>query len=449
MARVGDRQRTIRKVRFDGPIGFVTADELLGAPERLWRHWKDMLTQGKQDAAKGYHAKCVICEGLVYIYLPDGFPAFSHFKGEGETCPWHTGTPLSPDDVRRLQYGGEQESDLHHDLCEAIFGFVTADSRCTDPTCNQRVKATEGERWKVPDVSATIADFGKVAIELQLSNTFQTEISARTTFYNGQGLGLLWVFHGRRPDFETLPESLSGVVHKQRGNAFVLDADSRAASEEQRTLVLKCYLQTDVGFDGGRLVRLDQLTVPAIGCMYFEDRLIPPMLAEMAACRGRWESIMKDEESPYDLFTSSELKRVQGIDRSIAASERDLKFISAVLSIVAAAKGAQKQYASRQPNLTAMLNTYLNPKIESGLAKYAELLEMLIRSTACHKLLKGTVGEHIKRAKEKAGYRLDCDKGRLIAELVPEVFDMKRRTMLLDFGALPTWAMSNQDRRRM
>jgi hypothetical protein len=448
MGRVVERQRTIQKVRFDGRIGYVTADELLGARASLWRHWKDMLTQGNQSPGKGYTARCVLCEGTVYIYLPNGFPAFKHFKGEGETCPWHTGTPLTPDDVRKLQYNGEQESKLHRNLCEAIFGYVRADSRCTDPTCNQRINAAEGDGWKVPDVSATFADFGRVAIELQLSNTFQTEISARTTFYNSQNIGLLWVFHGRRPDLDPLPESLNGVIHKQRGNAFVLDADSHAASEEQKTLVLKCYLKTDLGFDSGRLVRVDQLTIPAIGCMYFEDRLIPPMLSEMAALRGQWEALLQDKDSPHpDLFCSARLKELRGGNVHAEVSEQDLKFVATVLSVIAAAEGRPKQFACRLANIKAMLNTYLDPNKKTALACHAGLLEHLIRSTTCKELLNGTVGKHIRRAKDSYGkpphfhheLRSDSLEGQLLARLAPEIFDTKRRAMLEDFGALPNW----------
>ena len=230
MGRLRRQQRTIEQVRFDGAIGLVTAQELLSARESLWRHWRDMLTQGNQRGGQGYKAKCHLCEGRVYIRVVKSSrgeaPAFWHFKGEGIACPWHTGEPLNPEHVRKLQYGGEQESLIHRELCKDIHGFVSADARCTESTCNQRVKADENDKWKVPDVYAKLDGYGRVAIELQLSNTFQTEIAARTSFYNAQGIGLLWVFHRRYPDLEALPTSLKDVVHKQRGNAFLMDYES-------------------------------------------------------------------------------------------------------------------------------------------------------------------------------------------------------------------------------
>ena len=194
------KQRTIERAHFDGPLGIVSAKELLEIPESVWRHWKDMLTGGRHSTTAGYVARCALCQGRVYIYLCKGFPAFAHFKGEGEACAWHTGTALTPDDVRKIQYAGEQESKLHRDLCDAVHDHLSADSRYSNLTCNQRLNAVGGERWRIPDVSATRDGSVRLAIELQLSNTFQTEISVRTIVYNGQDIGLLWVFHGRRPD---------------------------------------------------------------------------------------------------------------------------------------------------------------------------------------------------------------------------------------------------------
>lgn len=439
-------QRIVRQVRFAGIVGHVTADQLLAADEKYWRQWRNKLTDGRRGDPKGYVARCILCEGRVYIYLPNGVPAFRHFAGEGLTCPWHTGENLTPDHIRKLQYHGQQESPVHRQLCKDIFGFISADSRARDSRCNEQVSAEVEREWRRPDVYADLEGFGRVAIELQLSNTFQTEISDRTIFYNREGIGLLWVFHNCHPNKESLPESLNDVMHKQRGNAFVVDYESRLASHEKQTLVLKCYLRTDTGYEPGRLVRLDQLTIPAIGCMYLEDRLITPMLSALAEFRGQWESTLEGLESPE--ITGDILRSLRKEIPGFRGSEQTLKFISTVLSIIAHAKGAPKQYASRQPNVTAMLNTYLDPKKATGLAPYAAMLESLIVATASKPLLAGSVGEHIKRAKESYGkgphshfgLSMESPEGRLLTKLVPEVFDVKPRAMLMDFESLPAWA---------
>lgn len=453
MARLRPPKRTIELVQFDGMLGFITADQLLTADEKYWRQWRSKLTDGSRGDRKGYVAKCFLCEGRVYIYVVKSksgeAPAFSHYEGEGDGCAWHIGRNLTPDEERKLQYRGEQESPLHHELCEDIYRFVSADARCTESTCNRRLYAFDGDKWKVPDVSATLTGVGRLTIELQLSKTFQTEISERTIFYNRERIGLIWVFHGKLPDKETLSTSLKDVIHRQRGNAFVLDYESRIASHEKRTLVLKGYLQKDAGFEPGRLVRLDELTIPAMGCMYLEDRLIPPMLSTLAAYRNKCESSLQDADAPdLTLFTDAELRILRCEFPGLRVNDQTLKFIATILSIIAHAKGAPKQFASRQPNVTAMLNTYLDPKKATGLAPYAAMLESLIAATASKSLLKGTIGEHIKRAKESygkgphfhVGIGMDSPEGRLLTKLVPEVFDVKPRAMLMDFESLPAWA---------
>lgn len=129
--------------------------------------------------------------------------------------------------------------------------------------------------------------------------------------------------------------------------------------------------------------------------------------------------------------------------------EVTIKFVSVILSVLASAAGLEKLYATKQKNLTAMINTYLDINKTKGLSRHAGLLEKLLNATK-HNLKKQSVFDHINRAKvEKAALPLfnkqvlltDPD-GQLPARIVPEVFDLKMRTFLKEYGALPTWAKS-------
>jgi hypothetical protein len=455
-------KREIKLVKFAGEIGYVTSDELLAA-RKLWQHWRAELTRGRQNEGEGYKATCALCEGRVYIsvassgdeLMPTGRrvdPYFKHYDGEGTDCKWYTGETLSDDDRRRLQYGGRQESNLHEYLCETIYKFVSSDTRCIKSLWNKYLPKNEQGKDRRPDVYVELAGLKPIAIELQLSNTFQTEIVARTTFYNQGRIGLIWIFHGVQPDKETLPTSLNDVAHQQRNNAFVLDYEARIASHEQQTLVVKCYLKTETGYDAGRLVRVDQLIIPKKGCMYLEDRLAEPMLREMAAYRTMWEAaiegtIYPDLTEKVAACLNSLRKELPGLDFRYESSIL-IKFISTVLAIVADAKGAYKKFASRQKNVTGMVNTYLNLTSTSGLVSYAILLEKLIQSAANRALLSGTVGEHIERAKKVFGHppnyfvglQMESDAGKLLTKLVPEIFHKNERAMLMDFDLLPSWA---------
>lgn len=445
-------QRSIKFAQFSNDLGLISAEDLISARTELWREWRSRITDNRSDSDAGYHAECYLCDGRVHIYVTRSprsnteLPAFRHAKGAGEACPWHTGQAMSPENARKLQYLGEQESPLHKQLCLEIYNLLVLDDRVTKSTCNKRYTSAEGERWKVPDVAGEIQGYGKIAVEIQLSNTFQTEVSERAKFYNKEGIGLIWIF----PTFDpsSIPTSFQDVIHRQRGNAFVLDMDAKLASISQKTLCLKCYLRNKDGFDQGKVVRIDQLVFPTHDCMYFDDRLVRPFVDEYVAYRQKWRRLLKDQNSPYDVIA-----KVRGseLEEDIAASDNlevTIKFISVVLSLLANAAGINELYATKQPNLVAMLNTYLNTKNSSGLSHHATLIKQLLDAIN-HSLPKSSsLFEHIKRAQEadkgtphlQRQVTITDPDGVILKLIAPEIFDLQKRTFLKDYQALPAWA---------
>jgi hypothetical protein len=446
-------KRSIEFAQFNNELGLISAEELVSARSELWREWRSRITDNRMDGDIGYQANCLLCKGRVHIYVARShrakteLPAFRHAKGQGEDCPWHTGDALTPEHVRMLQYLGQQESQLHRELCQEIHGLLLPDPRVTNANCNKRYTSAEGDRWKIPDVSADIEGFGKIALELQLSNTFQTEVSGRARFYNKEGIGLIWIFHKFDPSLNSIPTSFLDVIHRQKGNAFVLDLDAKLASVEENTLCLKCYLQKKVGFEEGKIVRIDQLKIPQRDCMYLEDRLVQPIIDENQAYRQKWRRMLRQQDSPYDaveVLKGNDLKNDISNSSDLGVA---VKFISVILSVLANAAKQNVLYATKQPNLVAMLNTYLNTKNLSGLARYATLIEELLNATK-HDLPKNcSVYDHIRRAKEseksfallERQVKITDPNGDILKRLVPEIFDRHQRTFLKEYEALPLW----------
>jgi hypothetical protein len=129
-----------------------------------------------------------------------------------------------------------------------------------------------------------------VAFEIQLSNTFQTEISDRSLHYRREGVGLIWVLLGHELQSGDLPQSFRDVILRHRDNAFVLDQAAIETSLAARRLMLTCFLRkSDGSFGDERQVAVNDLTFPETGWPYYEDRVTPSLLARGEAVRAPWK----------------------------------------------------------------------------------------------------------------------------------------------------------------
>jgi hypothetical protein len=254
-----------------------------------------------------------------------------------------------------------------------------------------------------------------------MSGTFQTEISARCKHYEREGVPLLWILFGIDTKVQ-VQQSFLDIIRRHRGNAFVLDPLAVAASKEQRTLVLSCYLRNGDGFDPPQLVRFDELIIPRSKLPYHEDRIVAPLLADIEQRRRPWfNSLAKwDHEEP-----------LPGLDRPQSL------LMAAAFSVVATANGKERNYASAHPNIRAMLNTYLHAGTFSG---YTDLLTRLIANTAMAELLKAKVGEHLRRHRGEAQADERSQEWLMLRHLLPEALDPVVREELRYLDALPAWA---------
>ena len=416
-------QRTVEAAIIEG-IGPVTASHLLSVDENRWGIWRDRITD-RRFGKDGLTARCMLCNGAVYIKTAKlsgvSLPLFAHYSDSDSNCPWYQGRNITPDDARASQYQGHQESEFHWLMCNHIAELVALDERYVRHTVAEYLPPSENEYGRFPDVFVEWAKFGSFAVEFQMSGTFQTEISARCKHYEYEGIPLLWILFGidmARP----VQQSFLDVIRRHRGNAFVLDPEAIAESRKQKTLVLTCYLYRGDWFESPKLVRFDELFFPRSKLPYHEDCIVPPLLAEIKQRRNPWFKALDawDRDAPLH-----GLEYRQGL------------LVAAAFSIVANANGNCRNYASKHPNIRAMLNTYLS---KGKFARYTNLLTHLIQNTAEVSLLHTTVGDHLRRYSDQDQADEQSPEWQFLRELLPEALDLEVHDQLEYLDALPAWA---------
>lgn len=426
-------RRKIEEV-FLKPQGPLSANGLLKMPRDGWESLRASITDHR-NGGDGSIAFCAACGGRVFIRVSHGRPLFAHYKGADLSCPWYTGENMRPNDARAAQYRGQQESEMHRRMCNLIAELAALDERFEGAKVDKYLAPTENRTGRYPDVLVKWRGFKRLAVEYQQSHTFQTEVSQRCIHYDREGIPLLWVLSSFNP--EKVPQAVSDVVLRHRGNAFVLDQRAIAESREQGTLVLNCYLWNGTGYDFPVLTRFDALTFPKKGLPFFEDRKIKPLLEDIRQIRVPYFEALRVRRNPAgDL-------RVDGLEQfpDRWAIER---LIATAFSIAAEAAGKPENFWCNSKNIVGMLNSYLNSN--SG-APCARLLTELIKNTSQKALLTGTVGTHLRRAMERQNKQVSdtSQEWKLLRELLPEALDPYTRQRLEEAGELPAWASCELD----
>lgn len=429
-------QRIVEAAIIEG-IGPLTIQDLIAMPENRWGMIRDRITD-RRNGKDGLSARCMWCENPVYIKTTklggESLPLFAHYSGSNPNCPWYHGPNINPDDARAAQYHGQQESKFHRLMCEQIAEIVALDKRHIRNEIANYLPPKQNSYGRFPDVYVEWDEIGPFVIEFQMSSTFQTEISARCKHYEYEGVPLLWILFGI-DTAGTIHQSFRDVIRRHRGNAFLLDHDSIAASREQKTLVLSCFLNNGTGLDQPKLVRFDELTIPKSKLPYYEDRIVAPLSDEIKQRRQPWFN----ELEKWDRFQT-----LCELDRSAST------LVAAAFSIVAKANGKEQNFLKTRQNLIGMLNSQLNEGLKKDkgiISKYATLLARLIENTAQYKLLETSVGEHINRASTP---QVDesSEEWALLKFLLPEALDPVIRAELIYLDALPDWAKNSNSTAR-
>ncbi|MDO9473730.1 MAG: DUF6035 family protein [Caulobacter sp.] len=455
-------QRKIEYALIEG-VGPISAKHLVALPEIEWGLLRQAITDAWRGGKRRQIARCLMCSGGVFIrakaFRGLRLPMFAHFKGADGNCPWFTGETAAPNALRAGQYHGRQESVAHRLLCEQIASLVGVDPACASVEVARYLPPTENAYGRYPDVLAVFSDGRRIAFEVQLSNTFQTEISDRCLHYEREGVSLIWVLLGAEVQSGDLPQSFRDVILRHRGNAFALDRHAVEVSQERGKLFLTCFLSDDTGgFDSGRLVGVDDLTYPNSGCPYFEDRVTPSLLARGKAIRSPWWAAMG---SINGTFTYNDFENDQFVaaNDDLCARVPQLRywqeanfqgrwafanFVTVLFSALSEAAGRFRNYSSRQDNVVALLNS----KIPSeAMLPFAQVMHSILHRTSLSSLLDGTVGTHLHRALDigEGNFLLETDGAWSAAQLLlPEVFDPSLRLQLATLGELPSWAQSDR-----
>ncbi len=453
--------RQIRTVIFDSEIGLLSIGELMAMPQDRWGLIRDRLTDRHRGKADELIARCTRCDSPVFIRAQavpgekESIPLFVHFSGSPPWCEWYQGKNNSPDQAKASQYGGQQESEEHKRLCHLVADLAKQDKRYKHHTVGKYLPPKASSHGRFPDVFVEWNGFAPFVIELQLSHTHQTEISDRYIHYKREDANLIWVLVDFESYRQNLPQNFKDIIRRHRGNAFVLDHAAWKASTVNNTLILSCYMQVEEGtFEHPKQVAIDELTFPDNGLAYFEDRIVEPILNKYRQARGPWFKALRSIDQRWDPFPKQDRyvdQAIQGIADLKPTLRTDhigrkqfLKLVAAIFSVIGKAKADDhwKNYLDQQPNPTAMLNSFLN-NTSNKLMHCASIIECLLEKSPLKDFLKGTVGDHIKRAKDQLGRDIFGQQSwqwKACRRLVPEIFDPIVREELNYYNALPDWA---------
>jgi hypothetical protein len=314
------------------------------------------------------------------------------------------------------------------------------------------IAGEDGQGGRYPDVRFRWEGFPECVLEVQLSNTFQPEISERGIFYEGKGMPLLWILHGVEPRLVNLPSSFRDVILRHKNNAFALDQEAVMASERERTLVLKCFLFKAGAVEETHLVRFDALKFPKRGLPYFRNMLLPDIEEFRARRRRPWIDALKELKAETDgnwYSSQMALPKVVAAFNTLPVAPEDpearydfARLVAITMTLLCEAGGRYQDLVYRHmPNATAALNTFLTRG--GPQQRCAEVLRVLVDRTALAYKLKPTVREHIAKAialepDQQVRPRHPFYDG--LSWLIPEVFDEAVREELAQSEALPEWA---------
>jgi hypothetical protein len=471
--QIEDFERSIEEALFELPFGPITIGEILHRPE-LWQLLRDEITDRINSDPNRPLAICRECGGSVLIAVrargDNRYPYFAHRSADQRPCIWHSDPRLRPNDARALQYGGAQESPLHKYLCELVAGLIARDLRATTPEIDEYKKLLFGQHGRYPDVYFQLGEFGKFALEIQLSRPFAKEVSSRHLYYKDAGVSLIWIFYNINPTLQKdLPQGFRDAIARQRGNMFVVDSETISKSHDRRTLVLKCFLQNGtIGFDQPKLCTLDELTYPTKGAPFLADRILPRLVGSAEALRAMWlpelqaaagkERHEKFVGPAFDAVWRETLVRVPALAQlsKQSASKRFgtesetranySELIGLLLSIVATGiHGNEVQFILNFKGKRQLLETLNAVLSRERYGRLAYIIAFALKNSASASLLSELSLQKI-LAKAKDNNPSQFHEGSLVWQAVacflPECFDRLVRAQLEVLSALPVWATS-------
>jgi hypothetical protein len=389
----------------------ITADSLLQATIeecQVIRHLATARRKGKTPVV------CGKCGFPVYLAKNglNGLYYWRHYKGAPETCPWYSGSNLTPDQASAMQFNGAQESPLHIRLKHLIGELLEADSVAANVIVDQNLPGSLGHRK--PDVRA-IYDNRPIVIELQLSSTQLPIILERENFYRQEDWSLIWVtWNQMQVAQKNLRQGFLDIATRHNFNLFSIDEETIRLSKETSKFYVRAFWWDD-GQSKSKIVTLNEFI--------FDDN----NLAYVVAGPKQWHVRFKEEWlsiTPIDGSSWTDRQKlwpslIEKIDvvKFPTDFESDNPELGALINLLLSIEGG-KIVGSKQSNLTEMLNTFF---LGQGRHGYWRIVTHVLRVTENQHLLDvPSTKKKLECAKKVAPVGKDTTDARVVRALFPQ-----------------------------
>lgn len=164
---------------------------------------------------------------------------FAHLK-DSDSCILKTDNRSTREQIDAIKFNGAKESKEHIELKSLIYKYLEMNKKCKEIIIEkvQRDKATKD--WRKPDIKANYKDLN-IVIELQLSTTYLSVITAREEFYKRNEIYTLWVFNKVEKVDNEQTFTQMDIFYNNNYNAFEFDHEAIKKSIENRTLFFNCH----------------------------------------------------------------------------------------------------------------------------------------------------------------------------------------------------------------
>lgn len=216
--------RTIKEVIDRKTENIINAAQFFSQDESVIFKQRYKLEEAYQLGKKLW--VCLYCRQPVLVRgEKDGLKSvyFTHVADQLD-CPIKTGKHYTKEEILRMKYNGQKESDRHYNLKHLIAEKISKDSRFSEVKIDKRFDGVCKD-WREPDVSA-IFEGKRVVFELQLSTTFLSVIAERNLFYRNNQTYIIWIFDNKRQNIEAMRFTEKDVFYPNHHNAFFIDESS-------------------------------------------------------------------------------------------------------------------------------------------------------------------------------------------------------------------------------
>lgn len=223
-----------------------TLDDEVGAVHQL----RYQLEAGQRRLA------CPVClQPLVIRGVQGGQQYHFQHQHDSAACPLKTARTEQHDQLALMLYLARKESAAHRAAKHQIAALLATSPGIAAVAQEQTLFANGADKpagaatqWCRPDIIATLDDGSKLAVEIQLSPLFISELAARQELIRGEGYRLLWVFLSLSDD-ERERFAQRDIIFSNHRQAFVFSEAARRRSAQESRLSLDTLVHMPVATD--------------------------------------------------------------------------------------------------------------------------------------------------------------------------------------------------------